>query len=51
MGKVAEQIRKIQIEEKLALPDLFKKYPHLAILQLDEILEEKKKEDKELLLG
>ena len=51
MGKVAEEIRKIQIEEKLTLPELFKKYPHLANLQLDEILQEKKKEDKDLLLG
>ena len=52
MGKIAKEIERIQIEEKLTLPELFKKYPHLAKLQLEEVLEEKKlKESKKLLLG
>jgi len=54
MGKVAEQIKKIQIEEKLTLPEVFEKYPHLASLQLEEVLEEKEtsvKENKKLILG
>ena len=54
MGKVAEQIKKIQVEEKLTLPEVFEKYPHLASLQLEEVLEEKEssvKENKKLILG
>ena len=52
MGKVADEIQRIQIEEKLTLHQLFEKYPHLAKLQLEEVLEEKKlKENKKLLLG
>tara|TARA_R110002020_G_scaffold11386_10_gene42939 strand:+ start:381 stop:563 length:183 start_codon:yes stop_codon:yes gene_type:complete len=53
MGKVAKQISKIQIEEKLTLPQVFEKYPHLAELQLEEVLEEENavKENKKLILG
>ena len=51
MGKVAIEIKKIQIEEKLTLPEVFDKYPHLAKLQLEELLEENIKEKKKLLLG
>lgn len=53
MGKVAQEIKRIQIEENLTLPELFEKYPHLAKLQLEELLEEKEtnlKEEKKLLL-
>jgi|TARA_Y100000004_G_C8858938_1_gene388116 hypothetical protein len=40
MGKVADQIKKLQIKEELTLPELFKKYPHLAELQHLELMEE-----------
>jgi hypothetical protein len=53
-GKVAKEIERIQIEESLSLPELFEKYPHLAKLQLEELLEERElgsKEEKKLLLG
>ena len=53
LGKVAKGIKRIQIEENLTLPELFEKYPHLAKLQLEELLEEKEtnlKEEKKLLL-
>ena len=53
MGKVAQEIKRIQIEENLTLTELFEKYPHLAKLQLEELLEEKEtnlKEEKKLLL-
>ena len=42
MGKVAKEIRKIQVEECLTLPQVFEKYPHLASLQFQEISEENK---------
>ena len=49
--KLAKEIKNIQVKEKLTLPELFDKYPHLANLQLEELLEEKeKKQDKKLLL-
>jgi|TARA_R100000664_G_scaffold33717_1_gene51687 hypothetical protein len=54
MGKVADEIKKIQEKEKLTLPEVFEKYPHLATLQLEEVLEEKEasvKENKKLILG
>ena len=51
MGKIANEIKKIQVEEKLTLPEVFKKYPHLSRLQLEELLEENPKGKKELLLG
>jgi ribonucleotide reductase beta subunit family protein with ferritin-like domain len=56
MGKIAQEIRKIQIDENLTLPELFEKYPHLARLQHLEILEEKdfeniKENKKNLILG
>jgi hypothetical protein len=57
MGKIAEKIKKIQVTEKLTLPEVFKKYPHLAELQHMELLEEleleesKKEEQLKLLLG
>ena len=51
LGKIAKEIKNIQVKEKLTLPELFDKYPHLANLQLEELLEEKeKKQDKKLLL-
>ena len=40
MGKIAEEIEKIQIREKLTLPQVFEKYPHLATLQFKELQEE-----------
>jgi len=52
-GKVAREIERIQIDESLTLPELFEKYPYLAKLQLEELLEEKDlglKEEKKLLL-
>ncbi len=52
MGKITNEINRIQVEEKLTLPELFEKYPHLARLQLEEVLEENTlQEDKKLLLG
>ena len=49
LGKIAKEIKNIQVKEKLTLPELFDKYPHLANLQLEEILEKKeKKQDKKL---
>ena len=46
MGKVSEEIKRLQKEENLTLPQLFEKYPHLARLQFDEIKEEQLSEDK-----
>jgi hypothetical protein len=43
MGKVTEQIRKIQMEEEIDLLEVFKRYPHLARMQFEELQEEKKK--------
>tara|TARA_R110002020_G_scaffold18560_5_gene64617 strand:+ start:691 stop:861 length:171 start_codon:yes stop_codon:yes gene_type:complete len=40
MGKIAKEIKKIQVEESLTLPEVFEKYPHLARLQYEEIREE-----------
>tara|TARA_R110000824_G_scaffold27426_10_gene93242 strand:- start:33961 stop:34119 length:159 start_codon:yes stop_codon:yes gene_type:complete len=52
MGKVADEILRIQLEEKLTLLSVFEKYPHLAKLQLEEVLEEgERQEKKKLLLG
>jgi len=41
MGKVNEEIKKIQVEENMTLPQLFEKYPHLAKLQYEEVKEER----------
>ena len=46
MGKVSEEIKRLQKEENLTLPQLFEKYPHLARLQFDEMKEEQLSEDK-----
>ena len=56
MGKIADEIKRIQIQEKLNLLELFEKYPHLAKLQHLELLEEKdlekiKEQKKNLILG
>jgi len=52
MGKISDEILKIQVKEALTLPELFEKYPHLAKLQLEEVLEERiLQEEKKLLLG
>ena len=40
MGKISDEIRKIQKREKITLPQLFEKYPHLANLQYEELKEE-----------
>ena len=40
MGKIADEIAKIQIREKLTLPQVFEKYPHLSTLQYEEMKEE-----------
>ena len=45
MGKVNEEIKKIQIEESLTLPQVFEKYPHLARLQFEEMKDESKLEE------
>jgi hypothetical protein len=51
MGKIAKAIAEIQVAEKITLPKLFEKYPHLAKLQYEEQLEEQKtKESKKTLL-
>jgi len=46
VGKVNEEIERIQREENMTLPQLFEKYPHLARLQFDEMREESLSEDK-----
>lgn len=51
MGKIALEIKRIQIEEKLTLPQVFEKYPHLARLQLEELLEEETSNIKQVLKG
>lgn len=40
MGRIADEIVKIQIKEKLTLPQVFEKYPHLSSLQYEEMKEE-----------
>tara|TARA_Y100001973_G_scaffold99481_1_gene158773 strand:- start:2287 stop:2457 length:171 start_codon:yes stop_codon:yes gene_type:complete len=40
VGKIAEEIEKLQQSENLTLPELFEKYPHLASLQFQEMKEE-----------
>jgi hypothetical protein len=54
MGKIAQEIRNLQIKERLTLPEIFAKYPHLASLQHKELLEELEldevREDKQLQL-
>jgi len=40
MGKIADEIKRIQVEECMTLPQVFEKYPHLATLQHQEIMEE-----------
>jgi len=59
MGVVTKKIKEIQKKEKLTLEQVFKKYPHLAALQHEEILAEQEakkkleenKEKKKLLLS
>ena len=46
MGKINEEIKRLQIEENLTLPQLFDKYPHLARLQFEEIREESSLSEK-----
>ncbi len=46
MGKVANEIKKIQVEQNLTLPQVFEKYPHLASLQHQELQEEAKLNEK-----
>jgi hypothetical protein len=46
VGKVNEEIERLQREENMTLPQLFEKYPHLARLQCDEMREESLSEDK-----
>jgi len=46
VGKVNEEIKRLQREENMTLPQLFEKYPHLARLQFDEMREESLSEDK-----
>ena len=55
MGKVNDEIKKLQMTENLTLPQLFEKYPHLARLQFEEMkeegnLSEDKKKQLQLLL-
>jgi hypothetical protein len=40
VGKISEEIKKLQAKENLTLPQLFEKYPHLASLQYQEMKEE-----------
>lgn len=56
MGKVTDKIRQIMIEEGITLHQVYEKYPHLADLQKEEMLDEFKdlnevKSKKELLKG
>tara|TARA_R110002073_G_C9281084_1_gene565183 strand:- start:647 stop:841 length:195 start_codon:yes stop_codon:yes gene_type:complete len=55
VGKINEEIKRIQTKESLTLPQLFEKYPHLARLQFEEMkeegnLSEDKKKQLQLLL-
>lgn len=43
MGKIANEICLLQLEEGLTLSELFKKYPHLEKLQFIELQEEQEK--------
>ena len=38
--KINDEIKKLQVEENLTIPQLFEKYPHLARLQYEELKEE-----------
>ena len=40
MGRINDEIKRIQMEENLTLPQLFEKYTHLARLQFEEMKEE-----------
>jgi len=57
VGKIAEEIEKLQRQENLTLPQLFEKYPHLARLQYEEMQEEvnlnekSSSKNKKLILG
>ncbi len=46
MGVVTKKIKEIQKKEKLTLEQVFKKYPHLAALQHEEILAEQEARKK-----
>ena len=53
VGKVSDEIIKIQRKEKLTLPQVFEKYPHLASLQFQELKEEeslREQDEKQLKL-
>jgi|TARA_R110002074_G_scaffold283886_1_gene455491 hypothetical protein len=52
MGSISKTIAEIQKKEKITLPEVFEKYPHLAKLQYEEQLEEQTslREDKKQLL-
>jgi len=41
MGKVNDEIKRLQEEENLTLPQVFDRYPHLARLQFEEMREER----------
>ena len=43
MGKIADEIEKLQKQENMTLPQIFEKYPHLANLQYMELKEEELK--------
>ena len=47
MGKIAEEIEKLQRQENMTLPQIFEKYPHLANLQYTELKEEELREISE----
>ena len=46
MGVVTKKIKEIKKKEKLTLEQVFKKYPHLAALQHEEILAEQEAKKK-----
>jgi hypothetical protein len=41
MGRITQKIREIQLQEDLTLVEVFRKYPHLAQMQYEELQEEK----------
>ena len=49
MGKITNEIEKIQREEKLSLTEVFKKHPHLETLLLLELREEEESDKLEKL--
>jgi hypothetical protein len=44
MGKVADKVRAIMVQENLSAVEVFEKYPHLTELHKEEMFEEHEKD-------